>query len=339
MITHHIGPIASGFKVLSGVSYPVSLGLINPGAETGSASGWTAAAGGSLWSSDDRITVGFPNSVYDGSRYFWAGANANARMYQDVDVSAYASDIDAGLVVGELTARFTTNLNFGDYLSMFIRALDASDTVIKTVSQEELTSLQLSSGWRSQDLNMLLPSGTRKIRIEFHATRTNGTDNDVFLDAITLDLYENDRRITPTYGSPISRGNRTSLITMSATNLVGFGTLSSMVDGANANNYFFNGVASNGTGWLTFDFGSGKSYVIDEFIWKQQNTTGHGVWRLEGSPDNTNWTQIGSDFTLTGGIIQPGGANSTAYRYYRLRAMSGSRSSGPYLYEIVFRAR
>lgn len=332
----------AGAVSTSSFTPPVTLSLVNGGAEAGDASGWTAASGGVLWNSSNLAISPNPSTPYSGTRYFRAGDVANARMYQDVDISSYSGTVDSTGVVAEFSLRFITGELSADTLSMFLRALDATDTVLATVAQEDLSTLSRSAfdvGWYFEDLNMLLPSGTRKLRVEVHATRTNGTSNDVYIDDLALVLYDHTRRITPTYGSPISRGNRTSLITMSATNLVGYGTLSSMVDGAKANNYFFDGLDSDGTGWLTFDFGSGNSYVIDEFVWKQQNVTGHGVWRLEGSPNNSTWTQIGSDFTLNQGLVKPGGSNNTAYRYYRLRAMSGSRSASPYLYEINFRAK
>lgn len=334
--------IINPFKVMAGgISFnpPYSLPLTNPGAEAGDASGWTAASGGVLWTSINTITIGFPPTIYAGSRYFSAGNNANARMYQDVDVAAYAAAIDAGMVVAEFTTRFTVYDNSSDYYSMFIRALDASDTVLSSKSQEELTIKEYAAGWFLEDVNMLLPANTRKVRIEVHATRVTGATNDVSFDAASLTLYGTSQRITPTYGATISRGNRTSLITLSTTNLVGFGTLSTLVDGSLSNGWFFNGATGDGTGWILFDFGSGNSFIIDEFIWKQQNTATHGVWKFEGSNDNSSWTQIGSDFTLTAGLVQPGGANNTAYRYYRLRSMSGTRSASPYLYEILFRAK
>ncbi|NMD21068.1 MAG: discoidin domain-containing protein [Verrucomicrobia bacterium] len=321
------------------LSFPINLTVNNAGAEAGDASGWTAASGGVLWTSINTTSVGYPPSIYEGSRYFSAGNNANARMYQDIDVSAYASTIDAGGAVAELSARFSTNDSLYDYFSVFLRALDASSSVISSVAQEDLFVQELSLGWYLQDLNMLLPSGTRKVRIEIHATRASGTYNDVFFDDIKLSLQDSSRRITPTYGASVSRGSRTGLITLSTTNLVGFGTLSSMVDGSNSNSWYFNGATNDGTNWITFDFGSGAALVIDEFVWKQQNTVTHGVWRLEGSNDNSSWTQIGSDFTLRNGVNRPGGTSNTGYRYYRLRAMSGSRSASPYLYEIQFRAK
>lgn len=319
---------------------PVAMSLTNSGAEAGDTSGWTAASGGVVWSSINTSGVAWPSTIYEGSRYFWAGSVVDARMYQDADVSAYATTIDAGGVVAEMTCRFSTLDNLNDYFSIFVRTLNSVGTVLSTVSQQELRANDLAAGWLLQDLNLLLPSGTRSVRVEVHATRTGGTDNDVHLDAVTLTLYSNSRRITPTFASSISSGDRTATITVSATNITaGGGSLSGLVDGSQANDYFFATATGNGTGWLKFDFGSGASWVIDEFIWRQHNNTSHGTWRWEGSNDDSTWTQIGSDFTLRSGLNQPGGTSTTGYRYYRLRHMSGSRSTSPFLREIQFRAK
>lgn len=319
---------------------PVVMGLTNPGAEAGDASGWTAASGGSLWSSINTAGIGWPPTIFEGSRYFWAGALANARMYQDVDVSTYATAIDAGSVVAEMALHFSTLDSITDNLSIFLRALNSSDSVLATVAQEGISAAALSTGWLLEDLNMLLPSGTRKVRVEVHGTRVIGTDNDVHVDAIGLTLYGSSRRITPTFGASISKGNRTGSITVTATNIAtGGGSLSGLIDGSFANDYYFAAGTGNGTGWLKFDFGSGSAWVIDEFLWWQHNTSTHGTWRLEGSTDDSSWTQIGSDFTLRTGLNQPGGNSDTPYRYYRLRHLSGSRSSSPWLREIQFRAK
>lgn len=330
----------SGTVTNSAFAPPVTISLVNPGAESGDASGWTAASGGVLWSSINTTGAAWPPTIFAGSRYFWAGSVPDARMYQDVNVSAYATTIDAGAVVAEMTCRFSTINNFTDYLSIFVRALNSVGTVLASVSQEGLCAADLATGWILEDLNMLLPSGTRNIRVEVHGTRTTGTDSDVHLDAVGLTLYASSRRITPTYGASISKGDRTGTITVTATNIAaGGGTLSGLVDGSLANNYFFATATGNGTGWLKFDFGAGASWVIDEFIWKQHNAVTHGTWRLEGSNDDSSWTQIGSDFTLRPGVNQPGGGGTTGYRYYRLRHMSGSRSTSPWLHEIQFRAK
>ncbi|HTF81123.1 MAG TPA: hypothetical protein VL947_05345, partial [Cytophagales bacterium] len=67
--------------------------IVNPGAEETTLSGWTKMSPN--WVSGDQIQ-GHNGS----SRHFFADDvtffNPRAEIYQDVDVSAYAADIDAG---------------------------------------------------------------------------------------------------------------------------------------------------------------------------------------------------------------------------------------------------
>ena len=334
--------LVNSFRFGGALSFvpPVSLGLTNPGAELGDASGWTATAGDALWTSANTTGAGYPAAIYAGSRYFTGGSGiANARMYQDVDVSAYATDIDAGLVRTALTLRFLTYEPFNDDLTIFIRALDVSNTLISSVNLQDHVSHDLTN-WISAELGMQLPSGTRKLRVEIWASRKLGVSNDVHVDAITLTLHDSTYNIPPRYDTLISFGDRTGIITVSAISLTtGGGTLSGLIDGTSGNNYYWTNATGDGNASLKFDFGSGASWIIDEFIWKQDNSATHGTWRLEGSNDDSTWTQIGSDFTLRPGLNRPGNPSNAAYRYCRLRHMSGSRSGSPWLREIMFRAK
>lgn len=146
--------------------------------------------------------------------------------------------------------------------------------------------------------------------------------------------------VATSYANAGGTGNRTASITLTSVSITtGGGSVTTLIDGALANGYYWANATGNGTGWLLFDFGSGVSKVIDEFKWNQGNTNSHGTWRFEGSNDNSSWTQCGSDFTLvdntTGTTFSV--PNTTAYRYYRLRHMSGARSNIPYLREIEFK--
>jgi hypothetical protein len=132
-------------------------------------------------------------------------------------------------------------------------------------------------------------------------------------------------------------GPRGNVVTISQVGIgfSGLGGIGALLDGdTSTNNLFWNGVTGDGTDWVLFDFGADK--VIDQFNWVQTASQPQGTWRFEGSPDNSVWTQIDSDFTLDNGTFLAG-TNTTAYRYYRLRHMSGARNSIPWLYEIRFR--
>jgi hypothetical protein len=139
----------------------------------------------------------------------------------------------------------------------------------------------------------------------------------------------------PHYHRAISRGNRGSAITLTATNIAASGgSVGALIDGATSDSYFWAGGTGDGSGYLKFDFTD--KYLVDQIIWYQSSGTTQGTWRLEASNDNATWTQVGADFTLTAGVFNF--ANAVAYRYYRLRHMSGARSGGIYQREIDFRA-
>ncbi len=318
-------------------TYPISLPVVNAGAEAGDASGWTAAAGGALFTSSNDYASGFPSSADTGSRYFYAGASSSSsRMYQDVDVSAYAADIDAGILKALLSIRVATFDAMNDYCGVYIRALNVSGTVLQSVSLAEYLSQSVTS-WETVQVGMIVPTATRKIRIEVWGTRIQGVSNDVHFDSVALSLQAFSYTLPPRYDTSISYGNRTGSITVTATNIAtGGGTISGLVDGSLIDNYWWTSATGDGSGYIKFQLPS--PWIIDEFIWRQDTTNTHGTWRLEGSNDDATWTQVGVDFTLRPGVNSPGNPSRTAYSYYRLRHMSNSRSSAPYLKEIIFRA-
>lgn len=111
-------------------------------------------------------------------------------------------------------------------------------------------------------------------------------------------------------------------------------------DGDNSTNgiFYFGGGTNVGTDHVRFDFKEAR--VIDEAKFYQENTTSHGVWKWQGSNDASSWTDIGSSFTLGGSATQTIttlNGNTTAWRYYQIVGVSGSRSTGPWVYEFEFR--
>lgn len=144
---------------------------------------------------------------------------------------------------------------------------------------------------------------------------------------------------TPSYGNPGGTGNRPSIvITASA----GFPVTAKWVDGDNTSNgqFFLPNASLNGSQFIRFDFGSGKSAFITEAKYYQQGTTAQGTWKWQGSNDASSWTDIGGSFAL-GGIatetITALSGNTTGYRYYQIVGLSGSSSAGPWVYEMEFK--
>lgn len=139
----------------------------------------------------------------------------------------------------------------------------------------------------------------------------------------------------PSYANPGGTGNRSSLITASQAFGYTMAGAAVLIDGNTGNTGCYFGSVADGD-WFQFDFGSAK--VIDEIRWYQQTTATHGTWKIQGSNDNSSFTDIGSSFTLGGATTQTIteiSGNSTGYRYYRLTKVSGS-IVGIWLYEVEF---
>src|SRR6185312_12020502 len=156
---------------------------------------------------------------------------------------------------------------------------------------------------------------------------------------------------TPSYANPGGTGDRTTSITVTAMgtaqgnsgDLITGGTLDHFVNGNTADNViFFNHVdfddlEANQPWWIQFDFGSPA--VINAAKYYQQTSTDQGIWKWQGSNDASAWTDIGSTFSLVTAsttTLTTLSANTTAYRYYRILAVSGSTSNGPFIYEFEF---
>lgn len=134
-------------------------------------------------------------------------------------------------------------------------------------------------------------------------------------------------------------GDRTSIITTTSTNIsFGAGVASTLVDGNTvANALYFNSAAGDGSAYIKFDVGVGNSAVIDAFRWVQSTNASHNTWQFEGSNNDSDYDNLHS--LILGGATteEHTFTNSTPYRYYRLRHISGSRSNSPWLREIEFK--
>lgn len=142
--------------------------------------------------------------------------------------------------------------------------------------------------------------------------------------------------VTPSYANAGGTGNRTGIITVTQASLNVFVNPTILIDGntSGAGSYF------NGTPdgeWIKFDFGTAK--VIDEAKFYQSNSATHGTWKLQGSADDSSWSDVGTSFTFGGTTLQTItelNGNTTAFRYYRFIKVSGTTNGGPWTYELEF---
>lgn len=149
--------------------------------------------------------------------------------------------------------------------------------------------------------------------------------------------------ISTSYSNPGGMGDRRSIITITQSSstlpFISTVNLPLLLDGAFIQQPgWIQNNCPNGE-WFRFDFGSAK--IINEFKFYQSSAVAQGTWKVQGSNDNTAWTDVGSTFTLGGGtnpaVITAISANATSYRYYRLIKVSGSTNAGPYTREFEFK--
>lgn len=167
-----------------GPSIPTGNLLANPGAEQGT-DHWQPLSGYL-----ESLTSGECNGVapYSGSRYFAVGALCNeapvAEASQLVDVSAYAGEIDAGLRVEY--AGYMRNWNGSDMPEIFLVFVDGSGRSLGSAGSISSTA----SSFTPQSNTVDLPAGTRGIEFHLRGTRNSGTDNDAYLDDLSLRLVQ-----------------------------------------------------------------------------------------------------------------------------------------------------
>ena len=171
--------------------------LDNPGAEDGTA-GWTEDTGHLESVTDGQCNGAAPHS---GDRYFAVGgicqAAASASAHQTIDVSMHAGPIDGGGV----TARFggwLRDFNGSDRPEVLVAFLDGGGAELLVTGA--LTTL--ASSWTHTTTAAAVPSGTRSVEMRLRGTRNAGTDNDSYIDDLSLRLIlsgdtECDRRPDP----------------------------------------------------------------------------------------------------------------------------------------------
>lgn len=319
-----------GRFTLAGGALPHVFTVTNPGAETGDTSGWTTGAGTLL---SINTTGGGWVGPHSGSRYFsFDTSAAGANAYQEFNIpTGHYTVVDTGLVYFELKGWRATDTD--DFAAWTIIAYDGSN--VELARMEPPYQKGPNATWVQYTDFLRLPSGTRKVRITMIGPVKSGTYLDAYFDDIECKLDTYTGTIT-SYGNAGGTGNRTSSITTTTNGITaGSGVASNLLDGTQSNNYWWTNASNTGAEWIKWDFGSGVTKIINQIRWYQDTRDSHGVWDLEGSNDNSSWTSLHGGFTLRPGMIEI--PNTTAYRYYRMRAISGSRVSASWNREIEFK--
>ena len=173
-----------------------------------------------------------------------------------------------------------------------------------------------------------------------------------FEDSTGIDVQTNTSRNDSEYiTSSISTspayetGNRTSTYTVTTENFTIVSTIQKSIDGnfsdGNTNSWYFVGNQTITSSFrIIYDLGSGNSKIYTGAKIYQNITTDNGTWIFEGSNDGTTYTALSSNFNW-GGVAtrEVTWNNDTAYRYIRIKGVSGTTSDQPYQNEIEFQTK
>jgi hypothetical protein len=150
--------------------------LTNPGFETGDATGWSNGGGGNVnigaqctWCDDPPRTGSY--------QAYWESTAAGYYLYQDVDLSAYATDIDAGNAVITATGWLISNEYDPtpyDVFYMQVRFYDGLSSEI--VPDRYDTGTVNNANWAQYGMtNYTIPTGARSVQVRFYTWETDGT--------------------------------------------------------------------------------------------------------------------------------------------------------------------
>ena len=156
--------------------------IINPGNESplvaGNIPGWQEVMG-TTWTQRNASP-----DPFEGSFYFFAGANAQATLRQSIDVSAFGSQIDAGLLNFDFSGRVRSyEQNPVDSAAISLKFLNGASGVLQTFNSGAIRS---TNAWQLVSTSVLAPVNTRLVEIDLIATRNAGSNNDGYFDDLRL---------------------------------------------------------------------------------------------------------------------------------------------------------
>lgn len=153
--------------------------LVNPGLE-----------GPDGWEFYPHLTSGnaFQKTVVVEGEYRLALLKGGQSAFQEIDIAAFAEEIDAGRVRAHLSANLfskTGEDHGGPYINLYSMGSEGQ-------SEKNLHGPERNSNreWRQVDFDWQIPRGTRRLRLELNSASTRGDSNNnaAYYDNITLTL-------------------------------------------------------------------------------------------------------------------------------------------------------
>jgi hypothetical protein len=165
-----------------GASDWTELTLTNPGAETGDTSGWTLGGGG--FTASTANPSGHTMTPIFGTRSFVATSNAGPTMSQSINLSTFATQIDAGTVFAKLEAYAADTYSIGENPMIYLDFRNAAGARLAiSISGQPFRSIGAGS-WRTMATEGRIPPLTRSMTVVIWASRADGTANNVAFDGI-----------------------------------------------------------------------------------------------------------------------------------------------------------
>jgi hypothetical protein len=181
--------------------------LVNPGAEASPAGvGWTIVSSGgatcatgsaastySNWTMTPDNSTNYP-AAHGGTKTFFSGCSAIVpggpfELFQNIDVSADAVQIDAGEVTYSFTGFIQSPISpQADAGRFIVDYLNTSGSVIGTsyTSASQSFASGSGSGWNMYANVRIAPSGTRKIKMRLQATVATGPAVNAYFDDLSI---------------------------------------------------------------------------------------------------------------------------------------------------------
>ncbi|MDD5069900.1 MAG: PEP-CTERM sorting domain-containing protein [Candidatus Omnitrophica bacterium] len=168
-------------QVASAIDWSLLPNLVqNPGGESGDTSSWSVTGPWYATSSQAQSTGTVnPHS----GQYFFSSANspsASAVMTQDVDISSFASIVDAGIAQFDVGFWYQTELFQSVYDTVVgkISFYDGTNSLLDSSETGEL----FSTVWTLEDYIDYVPVGTRSIELSFTGILHGGSYINAFVD-------------------------------------------------------------------------------------------------------------------------------------------------------------
>jgi uncharacterized protein (TIGR03437 family) len=255
LILNNIAAVPSGFYgsnlIQNGnAEAPNGVDLLNIGQYTGFAldiPNWVRSAYFSLDAYPHNVDLAptDPGPPDRGSWYFYGGpSNATSNAYQDLDLSAAGSQIDAGQVSFRFSGWIGGISSQNDNMTVTAQFMDWSGAPLSNATLGPVLAAERNnlSSLIQKSVSGAVPHGARMVRVTMTANRTDGSDDDGLADSLSLVLTG------PSAGGPPPSIQSGGVVTASA-----FGGFPNIAPGTWVEIYGVN-LAGSSREWAGTDF-------------------------------------------------------------------------------------